>query len=328
MSTHIPIFLASDDNYAPFVAVTIASICYTTQSYVDFYVLNDGITPLHQKQIASLKNNFSNFSLRFISLDAGKHFSDFPDCNGLTKTSYSRLLIPELVGQLGKVIYSDVDVIATGDIAELYTQDLGPYVIGAVDHACFAQDKKLLDHLQNKLALDSGHKYFYTGNLLLDCSRWRDQNTTAQLFALAREYTSRLTFGDQCILNKFFDYNTYKRLDYRFCLTTQDYFFFKNTDEGEFSRLVNTAIVRHFETSRKPWVTDIYSDGNSIPNFEDFWFFAEMTPFFAGLQQRFVASVLKETASTRVGAAAGGISAQNSKAAILTQLRKRMAARR
>ena len=39
----IPIFLSSDNNYAPFVATTIASICDNTKSFCDFYILDGGI---------------------------------------------------------------------------------------------------------------------------------------------------------------------------------------------------------------------------------------------------------------------------------------------
>ena len=41
--SNIPIFLSSDDNYAPFVATTIASICDNTKSFCEFYVLDGGI---------------------------------------------------------------------------------------------------------------------------------------------------------------------------------------------------------------------------------------------------------------------------------------------
>ena len=36
----IPIFLSSDNNYAPFVATTIASVCDNTKSFCDFYILD------------------------------------------------------------------------------------------------------------------------------------------------------------------------------------------------------------------------------------------------------------------------------------------------
>lgn len=324
MNTHIPVFLASDDNYAPFVATTIASVCYNTTSFVHFYILNDDITLFHQRQIASLKKNFKNFDLTFIPLDTNQHFASLPFCNGLTKASYSRLLIPELAKDLEKAIYSDVDIISLGDIAELYEQDLGLHILGATDHACFVQDQALRDRLQNRLHLAPEHKYFYSGNLLLNCTRWRSQDITNQLFTLARHYNSHLTFGDQCLLNKFFDANKYKQLDYRFCLTTQDYFFFKRTDDEVRRKLMDNVVIRHFESSCKPWVTDTYRDGNIIPNFEDFWFFAEMTPFFAGLQQRFAASILRNTLPPTAPNSA--TTPKATKEDVLANLRNRIAA--
>ena len=42
--SNIPIFLASDNNYAPFVATTIASICDNTKSFCNFYILDGGIS--------------------------------------------------------------------------------------------------------------------------------------------------------------------------------------------------------------------------------------------------------------------------------------------
>ena len=48
---NIPIFLASNDGYAPFIATTIASICYNTQSFIEFYILDSGISNFKKKQI-------------------------------------------------------------------------------------------------------------------------------------------------------------------------------------------------------------------------------------------------------------------------------------
>ena len=47
----IPIFLSSDNNYAPFVATTIASICDNTKSFCDFYILDGGIEEENKEKI-------------------------------------------------------------------------------------------------------------------------------------------------------------------------------------------------------------------------------------------------------------------------------------
>ena len=40
---NIPIFLASDENYAPFLCTTLFSILKHTESFIEFYVLDGGI---------------------------------------------------------------------------------------------------------------------------------------------------------------------------------------------------------------------------------------------------------------------------------------------
>ena len=66
---NIPIFLSSDNNYAPFVATTMVSILANTNSFIEFYVLDGGITSENVEKIQSLKNNFKNFSIEFIKID-------------------------------------------------------------------------------------------------------------------------------------------------------------------------------------------------------------------------------------------------------------------
>ena len=45
---------------------------------------------------------------------------------------YYRLIIPELLPQYDKVIYSDVDVMFKGDLSALYLEDISEYQVIAV----------------------------------------------------------------------------------------------------------------------------------------------------------------------------------------------------
>lgn len=40
---NIPVFMASDDNYSPFISTTIISIIKNTSSNIDCYILDGGI---------------------------------------------------------------------------------------------------------------------------------------------------------------------------------------------------------------------------------------------------------------------------------------------
>ena len=83
---NIPIFLSSDNNYAPFVATTIASICDNTKSFVEVYVLDGGITEENQEKISALKDVFKNFSIEFIKIDLEK------ECITNSEEKYQKLL--------------------------------------------------------------------------------------------------------------------------------------------------------------------------------------------------------------------------------------------
>ena len=311
MKKYIPIVLSSDDNYSPFIAVTIASACYTTKEHLKFYIFDSGISDLHKQQIISLKKSFSNFDIDFIAIE-DSNFAHLPSCQGFPLAMYSRLLIPQLC-QESRVLYSDVDVIFMNDIAEFYNQDIAGYALGGIFHAHYVEKISMQKSAYTTLGIPLEHKYFYGGNLLIDCDAWRKRDISRQLIEVARKHAQALRLGDQDVLNIFFACN-YKQLDYKFCLTTQDCEFFKRTDKNEYQRLVKEVVVRHFETRRKPWLTNIYTATKDIDHFQDFWFFASLTPFYSGLQQVFLSSILKDKPQEIIG----NISINNEK---LKQLR-------
>ena len=100
---NIPIFLSSDNNYAPFVATTIASICDNTKSFCDFYILDGGIEEENKEKICQLKTLFNNFSIEFINIkNSIKNFSTsdrYP-----SNTMYARFLIPLLKPDINRAL--------------------------------------------------------------------------------------------------------------------------------------------------------------------------------------------------------------------------------
>lgn len=266
----IPIFLSADNNYAPFVATTIASICDNTKSFCDFYILDGGITKENQDKICELKKQFDNFSIEFIDIDIKKYFKDFKENMHFSKTMYSRFLIPDLKPDIDKAIYSDVDVIVLGDIAEMYNEDLGEYALGAV----WEEINEFKRNIKSKqtLELSNNHKYFSSGNLLIDCKKWRENNVLANFIEIEKKYHAYLELPDQDILNKNFD-NNYKILSPRYCFCNSYDKFYNNTD----------VVIRHFEGLLKPWYIAQQDKDFELSNLFDFWEYAKMTEFYYDL---------------------------------------------
>ena len=61
---NIPIFLASDENYAPFLCTTLYSILEHTKSFIDFYVLDGGIEANSKGLIEKSLRQFNNYSIK------------------------------------------------------------------------------------------------------------------------------------------------------------------------------------------------------------------------------------------------------------------------
>lgn len=265
--TNIPVFLASDDNYAPFVASTIASICDNTKSFIDFYILSDGITLENQDIIRSMQKDFPNFSIEFLPIDAQKLFKNFTTAKSITLSTYNRFLIPQLKPDIDRALYSDVDVIVLGDIAEMYNEDLNGYILGAIWEEYAEKNDNI--KRRNALGLSQEHKYFSAGNLLIDCKKWREENITEKLFEIEKNYRDKLLYADQDVMNICFD-NNYQPLPKRYCYIFQDFFFYKEHDD---------ILIRHYNGPIKPWRISPDIKTSLIPNIDDFWFYAKKTPY-------------------------------------------------
>lgn len=271
---NIPIFLSSDNNYAPFVATTIASICDNTKSFCEFYVLDGGISAENQAKICELKKQFSNFEIEFINIDAEKYFKDFKETQYITKSMYSRFLIPDLKPDIKKAIYSDVDVIVLGDIREMYDEDLGDYILGAVRD--FKAQDKIFEKHRREIGLDNNHSYFFSGNLLFDCEKWRENDIYHKLTHLANTIPhSKLTCPDQDILNLCFE-NNYKILDYKYCYCVAQT---ASNPNGE-------VFIRHYNGPVKPWHINPHAIVEMMPHLKEFWAYAKKTAFYDALYQK------------------------------------------
>ena len=117
----IPIFTASDDNYMPFVAVTLESmIANASKDYnYTFKILHSGVSQENVDKI--MKYNKDNFSIEFV--DVRELLKDVMErlhtCIYYTQTTYYRLFISNLYPQYDKVLYIDCDVVVRGDISKL-----------------------------------------------------------------------------------------------------------------------------------------------------------------------------------------------------------------
>ena len=266
---NIPIFLSSDNNYAPFVATTMASICDNTDSFCEFYVLDGGISKENQEKICELKNKFENFSIEFKTIEL-ELIKDFSIHNHLSLATYSRLFIANLFPNIKKALYFDVDIIAIKDITKIFNINLDNYIVGAAKDMGY---REYIDPVRKNMDLTFKSVYFNAGVLLIDLEKWRNFNITQKLFEIEEKYRGKILNADQDILNKCFE-NNYRLLKTEYNSRT----------------LEEDTVVLHFYHRLKPWQADFSLDQYNKPyklkgtNF--FWHYAEMTPFYNEILKR------------------------------------------
>lgn len=292
---HIPVFYEGQNDLVDILAISMASVCYNTKSFIDFYILDCGLHEVNKKLLEGMKEKFNNFSIRFLPIDLnrfkglkGYGWNNFID-------PYSRLLIPELMPELKKAIYLDTDTLVVKDIKLLWDEDLNEKSIGVVADVGFqGKFKERFYDLGGK----PGQLFMHAGAYLLDCQKWRQQNATEKLLALAKEKKDKLRIILEELFSLYFE-NDYQLLDNRYCMIDGHI----NTKEINADKITpeyldnewKEVVVMHFAGSAKPWNTCKPAILNQ-PSvfFRLFWTYAQMTPYCKGLEMRMMENLLTQ----------------------------------
>lgn len=265
----IPIFLICDDNYAPYMATMIASVCFNTKYFVEFHVVGKGISDQNKKMIDEMKKTFPNFDIDYKIIDITKDFNiSYLSLVRMTSSTFIRMLLPDLYPEINRVLIMDVDIISLEDISSLWNETLDNYLWAA------SIDKPVGGaYLTFKKNMDVAHdcKYANCGVMILDCKKWRDEKISMKCLDIEKKYRDKLNCADQDVINKVF-LGDFKELDSKY-----------NSLLGLEENIIN----RHFCYLRKPWFSKYNVEGDEIKNFDDWWKYAKMTPFYEMLKLKF-----------------------------------------
>lgn len=237
----INIVTAADNNYMLPLCIMLNSISSNTTRKIRFFILSNGISNENENEIFNLVK-CANIELNFI--DANNHIATklplSSSWDHITKTTYLRLFLPELIpNHIKKVIYLDGDIIVMDNISKLWEQELSGKTIGAVqDFIPFInlQGSKI-DY--SKLGIDDYSKNFNAGVLLIDLRKWNENKITEKACEFLEKYQKEIRFNDQEALNYIFADN-WKELD---------------REWNTFSLVKShSPKIIHYITQNKPWM--------------------------------------------------------------------------
>lgn len=274
--TLVPVVLASDDNYAPYMYVTMFSMLVNknAETKYDFYLLvPSSFSKEHLSLIAELENKYDCI-VQFI--DMKNAFNGIKtSISHITTPAYYRLLSADLLPQYKKCIYLDCDIIVTQDLSDIYNTDLGDNYVGGVLAPAYLYRYKAIYH-SIRLGISSMIGYINSGVVLFNLEKIRQDNLTSRFMELSRK---RLQSQDQDVLNV----ACIKRV-HHFPLKYN--LMIKYWNEWEkvarlniFSReVINEAIknpvIIHYADRRKPW------NDKNVWYAQEWWKYAAMTTYY------------------------------------------------
>ena len=194
----ISISFSVSDNYAQHLAVVLTSVLVNNPgSNFIFHVLHRNITPANERKVKALEATYPNCRVAFHKIDASRfdRFQIPAELEHVTQETYYRYILPEVLADEDRTIYSDVDVLCVGDLRPLWNIDLQGNLIGAVSEGEAGDFKK------RRLDLEGEAPYFNAGLQVIDLKTMREGGYTAKLMDNTIKYAKLLAWPDQDVIN-------------------------------------------------------------------------------------------------------------------------------
>lgn len=258
----IPIFFSTDNNYVPFLDVTIRSLIANASKEYKYHivVLNTGLDAEKTDKIKAMENE--NFKIEFADISyAIKDIRDkLPNEQHFGLATWYRLFIQSLFPQYDKILYLDCDIIVLGDISELYNTDLEDnYIAGVIEH--WILHSPVFSYYTKKAVGIESKEYINAGIMVIDLKKFRENEIEQKFVKLINTYNFDVIDPDQSYIN-FLCHGKIKYLPFEWNRTPLE------TVPCDSPKIV------HYALGSKPWHNPDMFLGYH------FWEYAKDSPFY------------------------------------------------
>lgn len=188
---------ATDTAYAPHGATMLHSLCaHHPRGSVHVHLLRDD--SLDRGSAERLGSMIAALGARLTChpIDAGA-FTDLPAMNRIPPLMWYRVLLPELLPELDRILYLDCDTLVRADLSALWQTDLAGRYVAATDNVL---ERNYADRAE-RLGLPRGQRYFNSGVLLFNLAKMRQDRCSRALLDFGRSAGATLVWPDQDALN-------------------------------------------------------------------------------------------------------------------------------
>ncbi|MCM1514102.1 MAG: glycosyltransferase family 8 protein [Anaeroplasma bactoclasticum] len=259
----IPIFFAVDNNYAPFLAVSLQSMLdhASTDYFYEVYVLTDNMDKEYQEGLNTLNSekcqlHYVDVNERIQAVGDKLHTRDY-----YSGAIYYRLFIADLFQEYDKALYLDADIVVLGDIAQLYQTPIDDKYLGVISDDVVASCDEFREYVKDGVGSPVPY-YFNSGILVMNLKKMREEDLFGQFKSLFTK-VKFIIAPDQDYLNVLCR-NQVVYVDSNWNKTPQ---FSKKEEERQIQLI-------HYKLTQKPW---------HYPNMqfgEYFWHYAKQTFFY------------------------------------------------
>ena len=265
MQRIIPIFFASDDNYLPYLAVTVKSIADhgTDGNIYDIKVLSNGISGENADKLLAMELPRVKLEIVDITKEIHNHrgnlrlrLRDY-----YSESIFYRIFIGSLYPELDRAIYIDCDVVLVDDIAKLYDAEIGDNILGAVADESIPGVPEFVEYVDRWVGVPA-EMYVNSGVLVMNLKEFRAAKIEKKITEYIAKYNFDTVAPDQDYLN-FLCKGRICYLDYTW----------NKQPKPELATPVSELHLIHYNMVYKPWhYTGVLYE-------EEFWRVADTTPF-------------------------------------------------
>lgn len=272
----ISIAMASDRNYAYPTIVSMTSILENRDpgTKINFYIMLSGnFEQSIKNDILSLKDKYPNCDINLI--DMKDKLSDLYTSDHLTAATYYRLLLPDLLPNLDKVLYLDTDIIVQKDLTSLFKHNIDNFYLAGVRDVDVCGigilNWKSYRHGHDFYTRKYGENtyincYVNAGILLFNLKNMRENNLVPKLLDCAQKHD--FINHDQCVLNT---------VCYGKILPIFDIY-----NRAVWLGLNDNQVVVRYCGGEKPW-KDLNCSQADL-----WWKYAEKAPCFNKIQEKYL----------------------------------------
>lgn len=221
VTDELNVVYTGDDNYAILAGISMVSLFENNKQCgkLNVYILADNISNENCAKLIEIGKKYNREVYLINIVDSLKNLQEkgikgyrYDNAAG-GYTTYSKLLIHDLIPDKNRLIYIDDDTVVVGDITGLGSLDMHGKPIGLAYDCCQNRYKKFI-------SINENEGYYNAGIVVFDIDKWKERRCMERIIDHISRVRSEYPLADQDLFNVVLHEDIY-RLDMKYNYLSQ-----------------------------------------------------------------------------------------------------------